>query len=99
MKRHSVVVLAAVAAILSTKTASAAIVQLSEDAFMAGAGLITFSEVPLGTENPVFAPSDYGGDATAPTVSTGGFFTGFSLGHVDKCLNQRRAATISMKPR
>jgi hypothetical protein len=68
-----------VAAILSTKTASAAIVQLSEDAFMAGAGLITFSEVPLGTENPVFAPSDYGGDATAPTVSTGGFFTGFSL--------------------
>lgn len=56
------------------------ITQISESAFNASAGLITFSEYPLGTQNPVYAPSVYGGSATSPTVSFGGYFTGQTAG-------------------
>jgi len=59
--------------------ASAEIVRISEEAFLADAGLITFSEFSVGTVNPTYAPVDYGGGANAPTVTTGGFFTGQSL--------------------
>jgi len=56
-------------------------VRLSEAAFQAGAGLITFSEpgFSVGTVNPTYTPADYGGGAGAPTVTTGGFFVGQSL--------------------
>ena len=59
--------------------AQAAVVRLDESQFMASAGLITFSEVALGTQNPTFAPADYGGGPGSPTVTTGGFFLGQSL--------------------
>ena len=55
------------------------VVQVSEGAFVAGSGLITFSEVPNGTVNPVYAPALYGGGAGSPTVTFGGFFSGQSL--------------------
>ena len=55
------------------------VVQVSEGAFVAGSGLITFSEVPDGTINPVYAPALYGGGAGSPTVTFGGWFSGQSL--------------------
>jgi hypothetical protein len=63
-----------------TLTANAeSIVQIPESAFVAGSGLITFSEVPLATQNPVYTPALYGGGAGSPTVTFGGFFAGQSL--------------------
>jgi hypothetical protein len=61
--------------------AHAAIIQIDQSAFVAGAGTITFSELPLGTQNPVYTPALYGGGAGSPTVTFGGFFTGQSLGN------------------
>jgi hypothetical protein len=52
------------------------IVQISQTAFNAGAGLITFSEFDQGTVNPVYAPATYGGGAGSPTVTFGGYFNG-----------------------
>ena len=53
---------------------------LSADNFTAGAGKITFSEMALGTQNPVYAPANYGADPSkAPTVSFGGWFAGQDL--------------------
>jgi outer membrane autotransporter protein len=68
---------------LLTASGSAAIAQqidrVQESDFHAGAGLITFSEFPLGTQNPVYTPSIYGGDANSPTVYFGGLFNGQEL--------------------
>lgn len=66
-------------AILVPSTASAAIVRVSESDFIAGSGLITFSEYDDGTVNPTYAPATYGGGAGAPTVTFDGYFTGQSL--------------------
>lgn len=61
------------------------IVRIDETAFQAGSGLLTFSEFPLGSSNPVYAPGDYGGGATSPSVSFGGFFVGQMLGDATSC--------------
>lgn len=75
-----------IAAILGFQTsAEAGIIQVAEGAFNAQAGLITFSEKPFGTVNPTYAPADYGGGVSAPTVTFGGFFTGQSLGTAATC--------------
>jgi PEP-CTERM motif len=73
---------AAAAALLSFAASAHAggIIDIDESAFQAGAGQITFSEVPLGTVNPTYNPSDYGGGAGSPIVTFGGFFLGQSLG-------------------
>jgi hypothetical protein len=57
----------------------AAIVRIGEGAFTAAAGLITFSEFPVNSVNPTYAPTDYGGGAGAPTVTFDGYFNGQSL--------------------
>lgn len=62
-----------------------AIIRVDESSFLAGSGLITFSEFPQGTNNPVYAPGDYGGGASNPTVSFGGFFAGQHLGTAAEC--------------
>lgn len=68
------------AALLSqAATAQAAVVRISEANFRASAGLITFSELPVGTVNPNYAPAAYGGGIGSPNVTTGGFFLGQSL--------------------
>ncbi|WP_426168175.1 PEPxxWA-CTERM sorting domain-containing protein [Sandarakinorhabdus sp. DWP1-3-1] len=59
--------------------AQAAIVRVDADDFIAGSGVITFSEFAGGTENPVYTPASYGGGAGSPNVSFAGFFTGQSL--------------------
>ncbi|MEA5551387.1 PEP-CTERM sorting domain-containing protein [Anabaena cylindrica UHCC 0172] len=56
------------------------IVRITEDAFTADAGLITFSELPLNTFNPTYAPSLYGGGVGSPTVTFGGIFLGQTVG-------------------
>jgi hypothetical protein len=69
-----------------TQTASAAsVIQIPESSFVAGSGEITFSEVPLGTQNPVYTPALYGGGAGSPTVTFGGFFSGQALGTAATC--------------
>lgn len=69
-------------AILSTVygfSAEASIIRVTEANFVAGSGLITFSEKALNTVNPTYAPGDYGGGVGSPTVTFDGFFTGQSL--------------------
>jgi hypothetical protein len=69
-----------------TQTANAtSVIQIPESSFVAGSGEITFSEVPLGTQNPVYAPALYGGGAGSPTVTFGGFFSGQALGTAATC--------------
>lgn len=63
----------------ASMTVNAAIVRIDAAAFTPQAGLITFSEMALGTMNPVYSPGDYGGGATAPTVSFGSYFSGQSI--------------------
>jgi hypothetical protein len=50
--------------------------QIAQSAFAPGASLITFGEVSLGTSNPIYTPSLYGGGAGSPTVTFGGYFLG-----------------------
>ena len=61
-------------------SAHASIIQIGQSAFQPTAGLITFSEFPLGTINPVYTPATYGGGAGSPTVTFGGYFLGQSAG-------------------
>jgi hypothetical protein len=68
-----------------TKASATSVIQIPESAFVAGSGEITFSEVPLGTQNPVYAPALYGGGADSPTVTFGGFFSGQALGNAATC--------------
>ncbi|MEX3070555.1 PEP-CTERM sorting domain-containing protein [Vibrio alginolyticus] len=55
------------------------IITLSETDFNSGSGVITFSEFSLGTNNPYYTPTEYGGEASDPNVSFGGWFSGQSL--------------------
>jgi hypothetical protein len=50
------------------------VVRIPESAFTPAAGLITFSEYPLGTVNPSYTPAQYGGSAAQPDVSFDGWF-------------------------
>jgi hypothetical protein len=61
-------------------TNATTLVQISQGAFTAGAGVITFSEFPSGTQNPSYTPATYGGVAGDPNVNFGGYFTGQSPG-------------------
>jgi len=76
----SVAALAACAA-----SVQAQVIRIDQSAFTAQAGKITFSEFALGTNNPVYAPVNYGGVAGEPTVSFGGFFMGQAIGTVATC--------------
>lgn len=81
MKRFILATTAVAAALaLPMAAASAAgVIRVTEGNFVAGAGLITFSEFANGTQNPVYAPAAYGGGAGSPTVTFDGWFTGQSL--------------------
>jgi hypothetical protein len=56
-------------------TANAAVIVATPSDFSTPAGLITFSEKPVGTVNPVYV-----GAAGAPTVSFGAIFVGQTVG-------------------
>ncbi|MBD2163815.1 PEP-CTERM sorting domain-containing protein [Calothrix membranacea FACHB-236] len=59
---------------------AAGIKRINQSAFTADAGLITFSEFAVGTVNPTYTPSIYGGGANAPTVTFDGAFQGQTVG-------------------
>ena len=61
------------------------VVRIEERQFKAGAGRITFSEVSLGTVNPVYPPSLYRGGPDSPTVRFAGYFRGRRLGTASEC--------------
>jgi hypothetical protein len=61
------------------------VMRINQSGFKPNAGRITFSELPLGTKNPVYAPSAYGGDASGVTVRFGGFFMGQRRGNKSEC--------------
>jgi len=65
--------------IAAASPSQAGVIRISEADFLAGSGLITFSEFAVNTVNPTFAPADYGGGAGSPTVTFDGFFTGQAL--------------------
>jgi len=65
--------------------AKAAVLLIGEANFHSDAGLITFSEFPQWTVNPVYSPQDYGGTNSSPTIRFGGFFQGQSLGNAQSC--------------
>ena len=65
---------------LSLPAAAAGIIQIPESSFTPSAGLITFSEFPLGTVNPTYTPANYGGGPGSPTVTFQGFFSGQHMG-------------------
>jgi hypothetical protein len=75
-------VLAPIAAAISIAggSAEASVLRVSEAAFVAGSGLITFSEFAVGTVNPIYNPGDYGGGAGSPIVTFNGFFQGQAAG-------------------
>lgn len=60
-------------------SANASIIKVSETDFLASAGLITFSEFAINTQNPIYNPANYGGGVDSPIVSFGGWFLGQSL--------------------
>ncbi len=53
--------------------------------FSSSAGLISFDEMALGVENPVYHINDYRGADYMPTVSFGGYFKGQALGLGTDC--------------
>lgn len=55
------------------------------DAFLPEAGRITFSELPLGTRNPVFYPSSYGAGPDGVYVGFAGYFEGQGPGTPATC--------------
>jgi hypothetical protein len=65
----------------------AAVVAIDAANFVANPGSITFSEsgFGLGTTNPSYAASQYGGGASGPAVDFGAYFTGQSIGDRASC--------------
>lgn len=61
------------------------VIRIDKSAFKPGAGLISFSEFPVGTRNPNYAPHSYGGDAKGVSVRFGGFFNGQRIGNAANC--------------
>lgn len=76
--KSSLAVLTLVSAVCATSV-QAGIIRISEADFVAGSGLITFSEYAGGTVNPSYSPAQYGGGVGSPNVSFDGFFMGQSL--------------------
>ena len=66
--------------LFSSGVSLAQVVRITQADFLPAAGIITFSEKPLGTVNPTYVPADYGGGGGAPTVTFEGYFQGQSLG-------------------
>jgi hypothetical protein len=71
--------IAGLAVTVSSLSVNAAIIRVAEGDFLAGAGLITFSEFAVNTVNPTYSAGDYGGEGGDPTVTFDGWFQGQSL--------------------
>ena len=71
--------LASASGLMSASPAEAIVTRVGQSAFQPDAGLITFSEFAVGTQNPIYPSAQYGGGVNSPTVSFGGLFQGQSL--------------------
>lgn len=80
MRATALKAFAVAATLFGAVQAEAAVIRVTQAAFQAGSGLITFSEFALGTSNPTYAPATYGGGPTSPTVTFGGWFSGQANG-------------------
>ena len=67
------------------KGAFGKVIRIEFDAFGAGAGQITFSELSIGTRNPIFQPGAYGAGPDGVLVGFGGFFEGQAIGTTATC--------------
>lgn len=85
----------------------APVVRVQEGQFRAGAGRITFSELPPNTRNPVYPPSLYRGGEGAPLVRFAGTFLGRRIGTpgscppgaaISGCLAGQAARPLSLDP-
>jgi hypothetical protein len=61
------------------------VIRIDREAFQPDAGMITFSEFPLGTTDPAYLPEYYGGMAGGVTVTFGGFFAGQAIASRAEC--------------
>lgn len=61
------------------------VIRIESDAFAADAGTITFSELALGSINPIFSASAYGGPADGVMVGFAGYFEGQAIGDPSVC--------------
>ena len=61
------------------------VIRIDIDAFGAGSGQITFSELAIGSINPIMYPGAYGAPPDGVTVGFGGFFEGQSIGTRATC--------------
>ena len=61
------------------------VIRIERDAFGPDAGQITFSELPLGSKNPIYSPGTYGAAPEGVSVGFGGFFQGQQIGDAGRC--------------
>lgn len=61
------------------------LVRIHKEHFLSTSGRITFSEMTIGTINPVYAPHRYGGAPGNPTVYFGGYFKGQKIAGTGEC--------------
>lgn len=61
------------------------VIRIEQSDFAPNAGRISFSEKSLSSRNPLFRADDYGGEATGPIVTFGGFFEGQRIGKSNEC--------------
>lgn len=73
------------AQVVNEQGAFGKVIRIDRNGFKPNAGRITFSEFPVGSKNPTYSPSNYGGDATGITVTFGGLFTGQRMGDANVC--------------
>ena len=76
LRASSVAIAAGLASTLlhSSPASAVSVVRIPESSFTPAAGLITFSEYPLNTQNPSYTPAQYGGSPAQPDVSFDGWF-------------------------
>lgn len=52
------------------------VIRIEREAFQPNAGMVTFSEFALDTENPAYTPALYGGEEGRVTITFSGYFAG-----------------------
>jgi hypothetical protein len=75
----------ATAAAAQDKGAFGGVIRIDIDAFGAGSGQITFSELAIGSINPIMYPGSYGAPPDGVTVGFGGYFEGQAIGTRATC--------------
>lgn len=76
------------------------VIRIDRQAFSPDAGLLTFSEYPVGKRNPVYTPARYRADPNGVTVTFGGYYVGQRISSSGQCpRGANRSGCVSGKPR